>query len=138
MEIINEKIYNLAFAQTELPFVGSGGFETVEDNQTGVNLAVYESEFGPEKDENGNYIHKKIDLCDGTPLDSGLLTFPKPLPKSTPFEVRFSIDSEGILEVYAYEPKTKSETCFHIKIKGVLSPEELQETIKTFGIKEIE
>lgn len=141
MGIINEKISNMVFAQTELPCLVSAEFETAQDG-TGVYLEVFESEFSSEKNENGSYKYRTVDKRDGIPVtddsEKQLLEFPHPLPKGTPFEIQFTFDAEGLLEVYAYEPKTKSSKRFNIKIKGVLSKKELETLIGELAPRTVE
>jgi molecular chaperone DnaK (HSP70) len=142
MGVINDKIYNMAFAQAELPLTVSAGYETVSNGQTGVYLEIFESEFLPRKNTNGEYIYQTVDRRDGILVTDDskkqLLEFPRPLSKGTPFDVQFSFDAEGLLEVYAYEPQTKSSKRFNIKVKGVLSPEELNNLAGTLAPRPVE
>ena len=127
--IINDEVYNMAFSQQDLPCVVSAGYKTVSDNQTSVELKIFESEFLPKKDNNGEYVHRYIRRNDALEITDDkeiqYLEFPNPLPKDTPFDIRFSFDSEGLLKVFAYEPKTKSSKEFEVKIKNVMTEEEL-------------
>jgi molecular chaperone DnaK (HSP70) len=134
MGIINEKIQNIVFTQSDLPCKVSASFETAGDT-TGVYLEVFESNFSAEKNSDGKYKYQTVDRRDGRPAtEKQFFEFPRPLPKATPFDVQFSFNEEGLLTVYAYEPQTKSSTQFEIKITGLLSKEELEKAAKEIAI----
>jgi molecular chaperone DnaK (HSP70) len=113
-----DMVKNLIFANTVLNNCrAEDTFYTVNDNQSAVQLFVYESDVtDPEND-------KIIAPSTANLIDESVLTLSKKYPKQTPVKVIFEIDEEGILSVHGVVG-TDSVT-FNLKIKGVKDDSEL-------------
>ena len=100
-------------ANTTIPTNRSLVFSTVEDNQTEVEINVYqgEREIAEENKLLGNFTL------------TGIVKAPKGIPR---IEVLFSIDINGILTVTAIDLSTKNKKEVVVSNSGLLSKEEIQ------------
>jgi len=115
------KVFNMIYANTALPTSYLKELLTVYDNQSGVDISVYESDF---TDPNTDYAVEPR-FC--TELEKRTLWLKKKWPKGTLIEVTFDISQEGILSVHANVDKEAID--FQLTIKGVKSNEELSKSI---------
>ena len=93
LETADDKLYELITKNTTIPVSIEKDFTTYEDNQSAVNIKIYEGE---------NKIAKENHLLGQFNLEGIPLMF-----KGEPcIKVRFAINSDGILEVSAYEVST--------------------------------
>ena len=117
--LIDNKVGNIIFANTSLPVERVKTFETSKENQRGITLPIYESDYtDEEKDET---VDEKF--CTLATEEVSVLRLTKDWPKGTPVQVAFKIDKEGILHVKA--SVEGDEIDFELKITGVKSSEEL-------------
>lgn len=117
--IINNQVANMIFANTTLPIKYSETFYTVQDNQSGVILDVYESDFtNPEE-------HKVVEQKFCVRVHEHTLPLTNNYPKGTPVELTYNIDNEGILSVDA-SVNNNEKTSFELKIAGVKTADELE------------
>jgi len=98
-------------SQKPLPAEKVETFGTLEEGQTMVSIKVVQGE--------------KFSDC--TEIGLGQLDFPHPLPKGAPVEVTFSLNTEGMLEIAAYQPDTNSRANFRIEHTGVMTEEEVKQ-----------
>lgn len=113
----NPYVENLIFANSSLPARFQQTFTTSYDNQHGISMKVFESDFtNPESEK---YVEEKF--C--TLLEDRVLNITQNWPKGTPINVVFDVDSEGILHVHANVHE--EELNFSLTIKGVKSEEAL-------------
>lgn len=119
--LINNEVGNIIFANSSLPAKYTGNFFTVRDNQTGVDLDVFESDFtDPEQHKT---VNQKFCVC----VHKHTMPLNGRYPKYTPVDVTYNVDNEGILSISALVAgKEKAE--FQIHITGVKSAEELEES----------
>lgn len=119
-------IENMIFANTLLDgnCKAVQSFYTLIDNQTEVELPVFES------DVTDKFRDKTIDRNMAVPMEEGKphsLKLSKSYPKGTPIDVVFEIDTEGVLHVHGeIGPDSIS---FEMKIKGVKDDKELAKSV---------
>jgi molecular chaperone DnaK len=102
---------------TTIPVKKSQVFSTAEDNQTAVNIRVFQGERPMAVD---NKILGQFDLL-------GIPPSPRGIPQ---IEVTFDIDANGIVNVSAKDKATGKEQQVKIQSSSGLSEEEIQEMIK--------
>lgn len=119
-DIVDNKVSNIIFANTSLPAKRTMNFLTQQDNQAGVSMKVYESDF---TDEQADAVVEDR-FC--TLLRDETLELTKNYPAKTTVSVTYDIDNEGILHVNAMAGTDVIN--FELKIEGVKSAEELAES----------
>lgn len=116
--LVDNKVGNMIFANTSLPIRYSDTFFTVTDNQTGVDLDVYESDFTDP--DTHRVVDNKFCVC----VHKHTMPLMGRYPKGTEVQLTYNIDNEGILSISALVAgKEKAE--FDLHITGVKSAEEL-------------
>jgi len=126
---VPDGVANLVFRNTTVPCKGEDTFYTQQDGQTAVKIFVYESE----SDE------KKIDLGKAKPLaEDKLLRFGKPVYAGTAIKVVFEVDSEGILNVVAYNDTENVRLDFKLELKNVFSDVEMEQLIERHSTSKIQ
>ena len=130
--LINNRVGNMIFANTGLPISFTDTFYTTIDNQSGVRLPIWESDFtDKEKDQE---VEDKF--CRLVTTEPTVLRLTKNWPKETPITVTFNIDNEGMLSVHAQVEK--DEIDFELKVTGVKSEEEILEAQRFINKANIE
>lgn len=109
-----EVISQIVFANTSLNNCrGEKTFFTRVDSQDSIDLSVFESDL----------MDEIIPISSGFLLEEKLFELTKKVPKGTPIDVIFQVDSEGILHVFS---RLENDTIeFDVKLKGVMNSEEL-------------
>jgi len=101
---------------SNIPCKKTMNFTTAQDNQTQVEVKVYQGE--------------RPMATDNRLLGTFSLTGIPPLPKGVPqIEVTFAITSDGILGVSARDSATKKETHIQVKANSGLSDAEIQKMV---------
>lgn len=119
--LINNRVGNMIFANTGLPISYTDTFYTTVENQTGVTLPIWESDF-TDKDKDAEVEDK---FCRLVTTEPSVLTLNKDWPKGTPISVTFNIDNEGMLSVHAEIEQDAVD--FQLKVTGIKSDSEIKE-----------
>ncbi len=109
-------------ANTELPTSATKRFYTVVDDQTGIEVPIWEQK-GDRPTQN---------LEDNAQIATGLIDNLPPLPKGSPLDVTFDMDASGRLSVLAVELSTRKELRMVLQIEG-LSQKEIDEARAQVG-----
>lgn len=110
IQVLNERneceISNILMINAKLPATCKKQYYTSADNQSMVQLSIYES----------RSTEDNMALEDRQPLTSIDMKFTQPVPKSTPLDVTFALDNSGILHIVAEELKyhSKLDTTFQL------------------------
>lgn len=119
-ETDRELVFNLIKKNTTVPVEFTKAFKTVHDGQEIVAITVMENEVT----EDTNQVEKS------TEIGSKDLDMPPGLPKGSPLEITFKLNTEGRLEIRAVEAKEKKEVQFTLETNSILQGEELEEAKK--------
>jgi len=121
--IVNEKkyqCYNMIVKNEPMPD-GSVSvtkqFGTEVDNQPGAELVVYESDI----------MSEYFEVDEVYVLGTATLELTKNLPKGAPLEVTFTLNTEGILEVYGRDLNSNKEVRATMRAKGIMASEKVDE-----------
>lgn len=100
------KIRNMLMINDKLPATTTRSFYTVENNQTGLDIDIYESRSADDV----------IEIDGKTPLTSIKMKFTSPVPADTEVIITFALDNSGILHIMADEQKnhSKLDTTFQL------------------------
>jgi molecular chaperone DnaK (HSP70) len=121
------RITHLLTANTPLPAdTGPVGFETVSDDQSAVQLKVWEQGGGAASEDPEH----------NTLIGQGRLEGIPRGPAGMPFEVVFHMTETGLLKVHAREERSKREVRFEIQI-GSLGETEVQEASRMVARYEV-
>lgn len=121
------RIAHLLTANTPLPAdTGPVSFETVSENQRAVQLNVWEQAGAVASENREHNTHIGQGRLEGIP--SG--------PAGMPFEVVFHMTETGLLQVHAWEERSKREARFEIQIGG-LDETEVQEASEVVARYEV-
>jgi molecular chaperone DnaK len=104
-----EKVSNLIFKDTPKPAHNEGDFFTLFQNQTGLNLRVYESAS----------LEGIIELSEGTQMyETCEIALEPGLPDSSPIKIIFDVDANGELDVTAIDVDRGKSTKVRMKRIG--------------------
>ncbi|CAI7980294.1 Molecular chaperone Hsp70 [Frankia sp. Hr75.2] len=84
-------------------------FGTVEDNQTGIEIEIWEQAGATVSPE----------LADNAAIGRGLISGLPPLPRNSPIDVTFTMNETGVLRVHAVELKTGKDLHIELQIQGL-------------------
>ncbi len=101
-----EVISNILMNNTPLPAKETCQFSTLENNQSGVELEIYET----------RSTEKTIIIEDQKPITVIEMSFSRAVPKDTPLDVTLALDSSGIMHIMAEEmySHSKLDTTFSL------------------------
>ena len=117
IEIEGGMMHPIIRRNTTIPTGASETFSTATDNQPSVFIRVYQGE--------------RVKASDNKLLGTFELTGIQPAPRGVPqIEVKFDIDSNGIVKVSAKDKKTNKEAKITITDSGGVSKEEIERMIK--------
>ncbi|MHB9130438.1 MAG: Hsp70 family protein [Armatimonadota bacterium] len=112
--------------QTELPYIVSQQFRTVEDNQRFAAIKVMEN-LADITDEHNIAAWKQLNE------EGNEVEIPPNLPKGAPVQVNFTVDADGHLHIVAEELTGHHNIEFDIQLKGVMPHEEVEKAIAAVG-----
>lgn len=116
-ELKQLKIYNLLMINDPLPASRTEEFATVVDNQTAVNVSVYES-----KSE-----EKEMGIEGMKPITEAQLIIKHPVPKGTGIFVTLELDNSGMLHIVAEDAIYHSRLDTTFKLSNQMSDAEMRE-----------
>lgn len=101
-----ERICNMLMINDKLPATVMKTFYTLNNNQSGLRIAIYESRSAEEY----------LEIEDRKPLTVIEMDFIKPVPKETPVNITFALDNSGMLHVLGEEQLfySKLDTTFSL------------------------
>ncbi|MDQ6920229.1 MAG: Hsp70 family protein [Candidatus Dormibacteraeota bacterium] len=102
-------IDHLVFANDPLPKSSDKQYRTVADNQTAVEIKIYE--------QVGEVASPEVEHNDM--IGEGLISGLPPLPKHSPIAVSFDVDEMGNLKVHAVELSTRKDVHIELRIRGL-------------------
>lgn len=114
------KIKNLITKQDAVPITKSELFGTIRDNQTNVEIKVYETDIT-------DLIY---DIGNNELLGTALLELPGNLPKGAPIEISIGLTTDGLLNLRGYEKNSGKEVRATLKSDKWLSEEEVGQMAK--------
>lgn len=92
-------------------------FGTNEPNQDSVEMVVYENDF----------MDEYFDVDDDYILGTAELELPPNLPEGAPLEVTFTLNSQGMLEIYGRDLTGGKEKRATMQAKGIMSADKVEE-----------
>lgn len=100
------KIRNMLMINDKLPAITTRSFYTVANNQSGLDIDIYESRSADDV----------IEIDGKTPLTSIKMKFTSPVPANTEVVITFALDNSGILHIMADEQQnhSKLDTTFQL------------------------
>lgn len=121
VEIFNEsknksEIRNMLMINQKLPATVTKSFSTVENNQSGVDITIYES----------RSTEDNIEIDGKTPLTTIKMKFTERVPKGTELCMTFSLDNSGILHIMAVEQKYQSKLDTTFQLSNQMTDEEMR------------
>lgn len=111
-----EKIVHLIVKNTGLPAEVTQRFGTVDEGQESVALRVMETV----------RTEDKVDLDAGEQIGEAILDLPPGLPKGSPVEVTFALDSAGLLTFSGRDLSSGTTIAGEIETAGVMNADELE------------
>lgn len=111
-----DEITNMLKINSKLPAATTKEFSTVQDNQAGVVIDVYES----------RSTEDEIEIDGKTPLTSVEMKFVRPVPGGTGVIMTFSLDNSGILHIMAEEQQNHSKLDTTFQLSNQMTDEEMR------------
>lgn len=121
-------IYNMLMINDKLPATKTKTFYTHEDNQTGLNLKIYESRSTDDV----------MDIDGREPITVIKMKFNKAVPKDTPVIQTLALDNSGILHIVAEEQLYHSKLDTTFQLSNQMTDEEMQTASERMKKAEIE
>ncbi|PJI07873.1 MULTISPECIES: Hsp70 family protein [Clostridium] len=112
-----EVIYNLIIKNSEVPYEFTEKFGTKEENQENVMITIVEDEL------TDRVVEKEY----GSKIGEAELVLPENLPKNSPVDITFKLNSEGRLEIKAVEAAEGKEVSTSIETSSVIKGKDLEE-----------
>lgn len=100
--------------------VGRDDFGTLCENQNSVEIKVYESDF----------MEESYGVDEDFLLGTASLDLPENLPKGAPIEIRFELNTEGILQVRGVDKTSNNEVNATMHSKGIMAEEKVNQLAK--------
>lgn len=110
------KIQNMLMINDKLPATTTRSFYTIENNQKGLDIHIYES----------RSTDNIIDIDGKLPLTSLNMRFTRPVPAGTEVIITFALDNSGILHVIADEQINHSKLDTTFQLSNQMSETEMK------------
>ncbi len=114
------KIANLIHVDDTVPADVTQQFETMENNQTDVEIVIFENEI------RSNAENSYCDESSSILLADAMLNLGGPFPKGSPIDVTFKLSPDGLLDVVAKHSQTGNKVDVQLRVQGVMSKEEFR------------
>lgn len=111
-----DEITNMLKINSKLPAATTKEFSTVQDNQAGVVIDIYES----------RSTEDEIEIDGKTPLTSVEMKFVRQVPGGTGVIMTFSLDNSGILHIIAEEQQNHSKLDTTFQLSNQMTDEEMR------------
>lgn len=125
-------ISNFIFQNDKLPATNEQTFCTLEDNQTGIDLKLYEM-YGDERE-----IRDVSRVNAMEPITVFHMKFKKSVPQNTPTEIKMTLNNSGLITIYAVERSTGSKLEATYDIKSAMSKEEMDAAKRRIGASDVQ
>ena len=124
-EVQAMKIANLIHVDDAIPVDVTKQFETMENNQSTVEIEIFENEM---RTDNDNSICEE---SSSIPLAQATLDLGGPFPKGSPIDVTFQLSPDGLLDVVAKHAETGNRVDVQLRVEGAMSDDEIKEAKST-------
>lgn len=121
-------IENFLMINGELPATKTNQFATIRNNQTGLEINLYESRSTEEV----------MEIEGRKPLTTIHMNFQKAVPKNTPIEMTLALDNSGILHIYAKEELYGSELDTTFQLSNQMTEAEISTAMKRVSEASVE
>ena len=111
-----EEISNLIFKNSPLPADISKTFGTLYDNQKSVDIRIMENLL----------LDEVIEIEVGKEIGNAVLNIPNDIPKGSPIEITFSLDSAGLLRFHGKDINSDTAIEGEIQTDSVMTEEEME------------
>lgn len=129
-----EKLSNLVVVNEQLPVRRTRDYGTYADNQSSVNLAVWEN-MSRKGGDGDSTAASEIEMSECTELlGAAVLNFARQLPRGSKIRVSFELSRDGLLSIHGEDLTTNCEIFENFETKSVMSRAEL-ENAKERGAK---
>jgi molecular chaperone DnaK len=121
-----EVLSNLIEIDAKVPTSVTQRFGTHSDDQIQVDLRCMENKVSGQRE---------VDLGVCNPVGEAVLSFAKPLPRSSPIEISFDLGPDGLLKLHAKDLTTGKEIRSQFATDSIMTLEELAEaTSRNLGL----
>ena len=114
------KVSNLVHVDDRVPASITKTFGTMDDNQSTVEIKIYENEIRTTDDS--SYVEESSCIS----LGEATLELGGAYPKGSPIDVSFQLSKDGILDVVARHKNTGREVPLSLRVEGVMSDKEVE------------
>lgn len=121
-------IENFLMINGELPATKTNQFATIRNNQTGLEINLYESRSTEEV----------MEIEGRKPLTTIHMNFQKAVPKNTLIEMTLALDNSGILHIYAKEELYGSELDTTFQLSNQMTEAEISTAMKRVSEASVE
>ena len=110
-----ERISNMLMINDKLPVKTTRSFATMVDNQSGIDIKIYESRSTDEV----------IEIEEKKPITKIQMKFTQPVPEGTEVVITFALDNSGILHIIAEEMRNHSKLDTTFQLSNQMTRDEM-------------